>query len=295
MSMPTIAPNGTEAASVAEIARQSVQPVLQNSEVLARIGAPLVIWPNSQRVEKLENLLPAPLAKRGAFAAGTADSFAAYVSDHKTPGTIITGEVTEKTGSFRAILDYHTPGSHEAGWGSHTASLTLEQTPQWARWLAADRKEFSQREFGEFIEENAPDVVVPEGDAGKGFPTQADLLSVALSIQAKSDIRFTSGVRLSNGQQQLTYVEDITAGAGIEGKMAIPERFALGIAPYRGTDKYLVIARLRYRLGGGKVVFRYEIERAFQIVEDAWLGLRKLIETKTGLVVRVGKIGSSAP
>ena len=88
------------------------------------------------------------------------------------------------------------------------------------------------------------------------------MIQVSLYLEAKSQVSFSSGIRLQNGQTQLTYVEKIDATTGADGKMAIPERFALGLSPFRGSDRYEVRARLKYRISpAGRLGLRYELER----------------------------------
>jgi uncharacterized protein YfdQ (DUF2303 family) len=117
-----------------------------------------------------------------------------------------------------------------------------------------------QEEFAIFIEDNIADVVEPSGDT---------LLQVALTLQAKNEVNFSSSRRLDNGQVQLAYSETIDARAGT-GAIEIPHRFAIGARLFKNGDGYKVYARLKYRLGGGKVKFWYELERPENAIEDAF-------------------------
>jgi uncharacterized protein YfdQ (DUF2303 family) len=257
----------------------------------------LLIWPEG-RVLDLESTYRQPSRKRGSAALLTPDSFIAYVKTHATAGTTLTGTVTEKAGSFTALLDYHhasQPNPHDdtAGWAEHTASLALAATPEWARWLAKSGTDLDQKTFAEFLEDNAPDITVPEGleaRQSEKFPSQQELVSLALTLQVKTDVQFGNQIRLQNGEQQLTYRENIEGSWGGDNKLAIPAKFALAIAPFAGTPKYLVTARLRYRAAGGKASFRYEIERPHKIVEDAFNDVKQKIEAETERRVLVGTI-----
>lgn len=254
--------------------------------------APRLVWPADKSVTNLEGALPAPLRKRGSAKLVDAESFASFVNAFKRPGTVLTGDANERGGGFVALFDYHVPGSTDAGaqWTEHSAVMTLEPTPEWARWINVSGKDLDQRTFAEFLEDNAVDLVVPEGTAGAGFPTQQELMSVASTLQIKTDVKFASAVKLQNGQVQLGYVENIEGGHGANGSMPIPERFGLAIAPFRGTPKYLVTARLRYRGTGGKAVFKIEIERPHKIVESAFNDVRKKLHELTGILPIVGSV-----
>lgn len=256
----------------------------------------LLIWPEG-RVLDLEATRHQPNRKRGSAALLTPESFIDYVNTHATLGTALTGTVTEKAGSFTALLDYHQPEIGKpieaAGWAEHTASLALTATPEWARWLAKSGTDLDQKTFAEFLEDNAPDITVPEGleaRQSEKFPSQQELVSLALTLQVKTDVQFGNQIRLQNGEQQLTYRENIEGSWGGDNKLAIPAKFALAIAPFAGTPKYLVTARLRYRAAGGKASFRYEIERPHKIVEDAFNDVKQKIEAETERRVLVGTI-----
>jgi uncharacterized protein YfdQ (DUF2303 family) len=275
---------GLNAQVIADLARASVP---KHTDLNMPGCAPRILW-QDKTVTNLEGALPAPLRKRGSAELVDPESFAAYVNAHKGAGTVITGDADEKGGEFRALLDYHSTA--EPQWTEHMARMELEPTPEWARWLGVSGRELDQRAFAEFAEDNAVDLVVPEGDAGKGFPTQQELMSVASTLQIKTDVKFASSVKLQNGQVQLGYVETIDGGHGVDGKLTIPERFGLAIAPFRGTPKYLVTARLRYRGTAGRAVFRVEIERPHKIVESAFNDVRAKIAELTNIKPLVGSI-----
>lgn len=287
---------------IAELAKASV-PKYTLLDASDDQRAPRILWHDTKQLVSLEHTLPQPLRKRGTAAFAEADSFATYVRDHRTYGTVLTGDANEQGGNFTALLDYHEPNLPEednttplrdysdcASWTEHTATMALEKTPEWARWLGIAGRDLDQRTFAEFLEDNAVDLIVPEGPTGKNYPTQQELMSVASTLQIKTDVRFASSVKLHNGQVQLGYVEQIEGGHGQDGKMAIPEKFAIAVAPFRACAKYLVHVRLRYRGTGGKAIFRLEIERPHKIVESAFNDVRGVIEKATGLKVLVGKI-----
>lgn len=271
---------------IAQLARDGVQKYRRETSGATE----LMMWPDG-RILDLEATYRTPNRKRGHAGMKTPESFIDYVQRHSLPGTTLAGTVNEKAGSFTALLDYHQPESTDnpqPGWAEHTASLELAPTPEWARWMAKSGCDLDQKTFAEFIEDNAPDIIVP--DAAEKMPSQQDLMSLALTLQVKTDAQFGNNIRLQNGEQQLTYRENIEGTWGGDNKLAIPQKFALAVAPFVGTPKYLVTARLRYRAAGGKATFRYEIERPHKIVEDAFNDVRKKIETETTHRVLVGAI-----
>lgn len=190
---------------IAQLARDGVQRfthVIQGNRTL-------LVWPDGQRLD-LEAIMAQPDRPRGFANLGDPASFIAYVQRHRTTGTHLCGAFTATSGRFDALLDYH-PGhdtlASNAQWSEHFAAVTLAATPEWVRWLGKSGTELDQKTFAEFLEDNAPDITVPATpETGAKFPSQQDLLSLALTLQVKTDVQFGSQVRLQNGEQRLTYL-----------------------------------------------------------------------------------------
>jgi uncharacterized protein YfdQ (DUF2303 family) len=159
------------------------------------------------------------------------------------------------------------------GWGDHRVTYTCPHTTEWRTWIGANKKPMNQVDFAQFIEDNLPDIV--EG---------ALLLEVSRTLEAKKKVNFASGIRLSDGQNQFTYEEQIEGTAG-KGQFKVPETFALGLSVFEGGDKYAVEARLRYRINEGKLALWYDLTRPHKIVEDAVKGVWKSIEEGTGSTI----------
>lgn len=286
--------NQQTAGAAAVIADLAKTTVIRHQPLPFTDAQPALVWPD-KTITPLESYLPQPTAKRADAKLVDPESFSSYVNAHKQPGTVIVGDADENGGGFMAFLDYHLAEdkgdpNKRAAWAEHRARMPLEKTPEWARWLGKSGATLNQVEFAEFLEDNVADVVVPEGDAGRGFPNQQELMSVALTLSVKTDVKFGSSVRLANGQVQVGYVEQIEGGHGTDGRMTIPEKFAIGLALFRGCPKYCVTLRLRYRATQGRCAFTFTIERPHKYVEATFNDVRKIITDKVGLPVLVGSL-----
>lgn len=168
------------------------------------------------------------------------------------------------------------------GWRDHRANFKAEYTPEFDRWLRHNGAgaAMDQLKFAEFIEDNFADIAEPSA---------AQLLEVASTLQAKTEINFSSAKRVDNGQNQLTYTEAINATAGASGALAIPKEFHLGVRIFKNGEGYKIRARLKYRLISGGVKFWYELDRPERAVEDAFNGYIATVESETGYTVLVGK------
>ena len=153
-------------------------------------------------------------------------------------------------------------------------------SPEWQTWRAESGQQMNQEAFAQFIEDNLPDIAIP---------TAAEMLEISRSLEAKKKVNFASGIRLSNGQNELTYEEEIT-GTAQKGKLKVPEEFQIGIPVLEGGQRYAVNARLRYRIGdGGKLTMWYELIRPHKILDDAVHAVRLEIEQGTEMPVFNGK------
>ena len=116
------------------------------------------------------------------------------------------------------------------------------------------------------------------------------MLEISRSLEAKKKVNFASGLRLSNGQHQITYEETIE-GTAAKGRLMVPETFALGIAVFEGGDRYRVEARLRYRIAdGGKMTMWFDLLRPHKVLEDALSFVLRSIEAELGMQVLNGGI-----
>lgn len=239
-------------------------------------ATPYIVVPKDFKVEDLERTLPAPQRKRGVVTAGDEAAFIELTNRHKAAESLI--YATMSPPRFTAILNDHGPDS--AGWRDHQIVWPCSLSIEWNTWSAANKRAMKQAEFAQFIEDNLPDIVQP---------TCADMLEISRTLEAKKKVNFASGIRLANGQTELTYEEEIQ-GTAAKGKLQIPEKFVLGIPVFEGGQRYKVTARLRYRIADATLVIWFDLERPHKVLEDAVQQVRASIAEKTSLTVVLGSI-----
>src|SRR5690606_22175624 len=176
-------------------------------------------------VQSLEEHLPAPLRIREQVYITEATSFIDYWQRFASDSSVIFADLNQRP-----------------KWCEHGATLICDHSTEWRTWSASNAKSMEQSSFAEFIEANAIDIVQPAA---------AEMIQIALTLQAKTKVDFASGIRLDNGQVQLTYQEKIEGSAGPKGELKIPEKFTLALRIFQGGDKYQVEAYLRYRIKEG--------------------------------------------
>jgi uncharacterized protein YfdQ (DUF2303 family) len=118
----------------------------------------------------------------------------------------------------------------------------------------------SQEDFAEHVEVGLDDIAEPAG---------ADVLEMAQTFHAKAHSTFRQATRLATGETQFQYDEEVAATAGKTGTLEIPSVLKLALSPFVGEERYAVIARLRYRLSGGRLTLGYKLDRPQLVQRDA--------------------------
>lgn len=241
-------------AAVIEAAREGHVPV-----TLDPTKPTFVVVPEGTRPAEInmDAWRDAPSRIVGTYRPATVDAFVSYVEHHINPdaGTVW---VHPTSGRIVAVFDDAAPG--DPGWRAHKAVLELETTPEWKHWIDQDGTLMGQEQFAEHVEVGLDDIQEPSG---------ADVLEMAQTFHAKTNSTFRQATRLASGETQFQYDEEIQAKAGATGTMEIPSVLMLGLAPFVGEKPYKVIARVRYRISGGKLSLGYKLDRPDLVRRDA--------------------------
>lgn len=241
---------------------QSAERLTRASQVFSSLSAEsFVIVPDGYELKSLLEFEDQPRRIKDRLTFGRLDSFCQYVNDFKLPGTRIF--VNPLAGCAKAVIDFHTRRKDAAardipGWCDHTAEFTPLLSEEWKRWSAANARQFDQKTFALFLEDNAADIVSPPA---------AEVLDVSRTLSAKLTVNFKKGVRLDNTTEQLTYEETVDAKAGHKGDLSIPTEFMLEIPVFEGRPARPVEARLRYAIRDGTLIFHYVLIRPHKVFQ----------------------------
>lgn len=229
-------------------------------------------------VDQAEKWLDAPLRKRGTFSFGHMESFSRYFNEHKIQASRIFAKITQSGASFEGRLNFHDTAP---AWGDHICSFALLQTPEWQTFMGNNRKDMTQEDFATFLEENADMFVEPSG---------ATLLELVSTLEGAAHCYVESGIKLQTGAIKLKLTEEVTlrSGAGVtagtkEGEMEIPSVLKLGIAPFEGTSRYEINARLKYTIKSRKLLLRYEAVQPHLVVRQVANDVLQFIAKQTGV------------
>lgn len=245
-------------------------------------------------LKDISSYYPRPDRKRGSFQFEDARSFSEFVNREKTPETFILASKahTSFTAVFNGNEAQSTSAAAQPGWGDYRASYLCPHSEEWKRWTAANGKKMSQADFALFIEDNALDIVQPKVHMTEvpdtSFPDSSQMLVVSSSLQAKNDVTFASALKLNNGEVQFKYEEQIS-GSTQNGVFEVPQRFAVAIPVFAGTDPWLIYAKLRYRIERGGLSMWFDFERLYKVEEKAFDEARAEITKATGAPIFLGQ------
>lgn len=222
-------------------------------QILYIKGVPAVMLPSGMELKQLPELMHVPQRIKQHIKTNTTTSFIDYFNEFATDNSIILCD--SDAGSFEGVIDYH--GETEMPeWCAHKVSFTCKETKEWQAWNESNGTRMDQVQFAFFLEQNLDEI---------RRPAAAQMLEIALTLKANTKLNFESGNRLSDGQVQFKYHEELDGSAGPKGDIKIPEAFGLGMRVFEGGDAFEMEARFRYRIREGKVVMWYDLVRPHKV------------------------------
>lgn len=193
-------------------------------------------------------IVPPPVRIKQAVLVQTADSLVDYVQRFKTADTVLFADIASN--KIRALIDYH--GAKAPARLDHGATLDLPFSEEWRTWFQASGHLKGQLDFARFLEENAVDVIAPDG---------AELLEVCRDLQSKRKVDFRKAVRTSGGGESFEYSEESETKAKTGG-VEVPTQFKLSIPVYFDGAATELFAFLRFKIDEGNLTLGYVLHRA---------------------------------
>lgn len=142
------------------------------------------------------------------------------------------------TGTITAKLDWHKDNDDQdpcaPQQAAHFVHLILRDSEEFKRWNKMEGEMHAQADFAMFIEENVADVSDPDHSV---------LLEICRDLEATTDMKFRSGVRLENGDRTFHY-EDETH---VKNDLTVPTEISLSIPLYQGEAPTDIRAKFRFR------------------------------------------------
>lgn len=248
----------TEAQTIATLAVEAAQ--VRQTEIE---GKPLLITrrPDGQiTVVDLSPYLPRPQRIVESVVLHTPPALIAYAALFSAP-TRAVAFADESKRLFQVIFDYHytdsvkaVPAVVEPSWIGHRASMTLVQTKAWLDWAGKNGHENAMHQLGfaNWIETHVQDIAEPP---------VGPLIDVINNFRMAKNIKFESSVRMQDGNQQLKWIEETSAGGTKNSEAKVPTELTLVLEPFEGAGVFTIKALLRWRAESGTLKFWYDLDR----------------------------------
>lgn len=240
---------------------------------------PYAVVPDGYRIETLPRV-GTPERPKGFVKLRDAASFIRFFMDHASDQSRIYAALDPAR--FLAVFDDFYVNDddeltldHQANWREFRASFDVPPSREWQLWNAASRKQMGQLAFAEFLQDNLPDVIQPDG---------ADLLQLALNFEASQAGTFVATQRLQDGSHNLQWRADNNAS----GSVKLPEQIVLSIPVFENEAPREIHARLRYRVKEGALAIWFELIRPHKVLEAAFRATWARIAEETGAVILLG-------
>lgn len=267
-----------EAETVAALAVKAEGPLAKI--IAGPEGRKFLVSPNDVTVKEVLDdpygmIVPPPVRIKQAVVVQTADSLVDYVNRFKTENTVLFADIASN--KIRGLIDYH--GPEKAAHLDHGVALDLPFSEEWRTWAAQGGKLSSQLEFARFLEENAVDVIAPDG---------AELLEVCRDLQSKRKVDFRKAVRTSGGAETFEYAEETETKARTGG-VEVPTKFKLSIPVYFGGQPTELFAFLRFKIDEGNLSLGYVLHRAEHVRQAVFKVIVMDAAERTGQPAVFGK------
>jgi uncharacterized protein YfdQ (DUF2303 family) len=224
-------------------------------------GKPSCLVPAGFTRMDMENMLPAPIRKRGLATFTEFASFVSYVKEHKCDQTRVFANLSGDGLTLTALLDFH--GANPS-WNEHKAKFDAKLSNEWLRWKNVNGVAMPQSKLADFLERNVGDVKAPTGAA---------MLEIVENLTARVDARFENKLAITDGKTRLLYEEDVKINGGgtslKPGQMDLPRSIVVALPVFRHEPPVETTWRLRPAVANRQITFTLELPNAETIAEQA--------------------------
>jgi uncharacterized protein YfdQ (DUF2303 family) len=225
---------------------------------------PFAIAPEGYQVKDLEKFNQFPSRITETTSVLDESSFVAYFNKFCNADSLIVFD----NNNFRVVGVIDSNGLNQPAWGDHKVQYNCPKSKQWVEWINNNKQKMDQTTFAEFIERNLQDFVTPSG---------TEMLELATKFNVIRTVNFRSAKRLQSGEFEFQFSEENQSGS-----INVPEKFTIGIVPFKNGTAYSIEARLRYRLNSGSLSLWYELINEDDVLEAAFNDITETITKETG-------------
>ena len=238
-------------------------------------GVPHIQVPPGSTLKNMEDLLDQPIRIKAHPEFNDVDGFAHYIEEFKEDGSRIF--VDDSNFRFITVFDCH--AKDKPAHGDHSATMKLNISSEWNRFLGYNEKKMNPKEFAEFLEDNIDYLSQTEDMTG------ADLMTMAQSfkINVKGDLEVEDTIQ--SGLKTLVIKDDSTvSGRNVNGQhVSFPEKIAFDLRIFKNNEPYAIKVFLRYRKSDKGLTFWIKVPDPDKLEEQAFDRVIDQVKDKTGL------------
>jgi hypothetical protein len=319
----------TEAANIAETMRETVEELGQPVAMIwpeegFSFDSPVIFsTPAHRRTEDLtakvreaaEYLKPA--RRLGNAKLATLDSLVDWTNRFKGDTSALYANPDENAPTLTCVADYHGEGaaSFDAHTGdplarhcSHRGTYAFPVSKEWKKWAAISGIKQDKNAMGQFIEDNAKDILNPStalisGKTDSAEPWEIALLETAAKIEGRFgslsqllqmsrsfQVHETSNLSVTTnrdtGESSIQFLNEHKDPEG--NPLRIPNLFLIAIPVFESGHAYRLPVRFQYRKDGGQVWFILSVYDPQAAFDDAFDEAVKDAKERTGLPLFLG-------
>jgi uncharacterized protein YfdQ (DUF2303 family) len=251
---------------------QTVARLTNNANAVRLPGSDengVIAMPGDWALHDMEQYLPAPRRIDRNMPMATVTGFCDYVTAHALDKRTA---VYVRADKATAVIDDIVPGANQPSWGDHKVSMALDTTEEWRAWRGNSGQFVPQREFVNFIQDRAGDIVQPD---------LADLVQQLQGVNAESTGSRRDATSHLSAEQKREQAIRITTDPPEYLELAMP---ILQCEP----DQYTICrARLQVKLDDDGVKFVATVVNAPIVLDRRIRELVERLRTKIGKKVAV--------
>lgn len=239
-------------------------------------GMPIIMKQTSKdswEATDREDLLHAPLRRKGNLSFDNLDGWAKFVKQFQTDESNIYIQADLREFTFKATTIFNDGHKgDEPAWRDYRAEFSPDKSTQFMNWMEHNNRNMRQEEMAYFLEDHLDDIVGDDINS----PSAAQVLEAVTDLRQLTNVSFRSGVDLSNGMRKFEFVEK----DGSNGSVSVPREFLIGIPVFEDETVFTIRARLRYKIdrNDGSLMFWYQLQQIERVFKTAITQLQTRLE-----------------
>ena len=253
------------------------------------VSVPAIVIGAQQKVERLDQLLDAPVRIKETRKFDDLRGFVEYAKDFKGEGTAAFASRER----IQVVFDYHMTDKPQ--WGSHVVEYAYRRSQRWRLWEANNNQWKSQDDFADFLDSGLEEITEP---------TQSAVLDLVKNFRATVNAEADSSIGAEG--THFSYRQTVKGGSMKKTDITIPEFLTVQVSPFDGLHvlnamiedetkripTYKFRAKLSWRMkqsgDASKPDFKVQLLNFDIAIDETLESVRLAIKELTGIQTYIG-------